>query len=75
MPPEAKTQAKHTPNTTTAIPTYYTGDWYTLCQFGNLKLTIGYYIDTLTLHDVLHGDADRLLHPYLRHRLHARRVA
>jgi NADH-quinone oxidoreductase subunit L len=30
-------------------PDYYTGDWYTLCQFGSLKLTIGYYIDTLTV--------------------------
>ncbi|MEX2187528.1 MAG: NADH-quinone oxidoreductase subunit L [Pirellulales bacterium] len=28
---------------------YYTGDWYTLAKFGNLKLTIGYYIDSLTL--------------------------
>jgi NADH-quinone oxidoreductase subunit L len=30
-------------------PDYYTGDWYALCQFGSLKLTIGYYIDTLTV--------------------------
>jgi NADH-quinone oxidoreductase subunit L len=30
-------------------PPYITGDWYTLCQFGKLKLTIGYYIDTLTV--------------------------
>ena len=28
---------------------YITGDWYTLGQFGKLKLTIGYYIDTLTV--------------------------
>jgi NADH-quinone oxidoreductase subunit L len=27
----------------------YTNDWYTLGTFGDLKLTIGYYIDTLTL--------------------------
>ena len=26
-----------------------TDNWYTLAQFGSLKLTIGYYIDTLTL--------------------------
>jgi NADH-quinone oxidoreductase subunit L len=30
-------------------PPYYTGDWYTLGQFGNLRLTIGYYIDALTV--------------------------
>jgi NADH-quinone oxidoreductase subunit L len=30
-------------------PPYYAGDWYSLCQFGSLKLTIGYYIDTLTM--------------------------
>jgi NADH-quinone oxidoreductase subunit L len=30
-------------------PPAYAGDWYTLCQFGSLKLTIGYYIDTLTV--------------------------
>ncbi|MEX2093172.1 MAG: NADH-quinone oxidoreductase subunit L, partial [Pirellulales bacterium] len=30
-------------------PAYYTGDWYTLGQFGKLRLTIGYYIDTLTV--------------------------
>jgi NADH-quinone oxidoreductase subunit L len=26
-----------------------TGDWYTLGQFGDLKITIGYYIDSLTV--------------------------
>ncbi len=26
-----------------------TGDWYTLASFGKLKLTIGYYIDALTI--------------------------
>ena len=30
-------------------PVSYFGDWYTLGQFGSLKLTIGYYIDTLTV--------------------------
>ncbi len=30
-------------------PPYFTGDWYTLGQWGSLKLTIGYYIDTLTV--------------------------
>ncbi len=28
---------------------YYTGDWYTLAKFGDLRLTIGYYIDSLTV--------------------------
>ncbi|NOY40486.1 MAG: NADH-quinone oxidoreductase subunit L [Planctomycetes bacterium] len=30
-------------------PQSYYGDWYTLGQFGSLKLTIGYYIDALTV--------------------------
>ena len=30
-------------------PPYVYGDWYKLCEFGALKLTIGYYIDTLTV--------------------------
>jgi NADH-quinone oxidoreductase subunit L len=34
---------------TNGPPPYIAGDWYTLAQFGPLKLTIGYYIDTLTL--------------------------
>ena len=25
------------------------GDWYSLCEFGSLKVTIGYYIDSLTI--------------------------
>ncbi len=32
-----------------APPVSYFGDWYTLGQFGSLKLTISYYIDTLTV--------------------------
>jgi NADH-quinone oxidoreductase subunit L len=34
---------------TNGPPAYVAGDWYTLAQFGSLKLTIGYYIDTLTV--------------------------
>lgn len=30
-------------------PKYYAGEWYTLGQFGKLKITIGYYIDALTV--------------------------
>jgi NADH-quinone oxidoreductase subunit L len=30
-------------------PPVYSGDWYELCNFGSLKLSIGYYIDTLTV--------------------------
>jgi NADH-quinone oxidoreductase subunit L len=33
----------------TIAPRYYCGDWYTLGQFGKLKVTIGYYIDALTV--------------------------
>ena len=39
------------------------------------RLTIGYYIDALTVADVLHGHVHRHVHPFLRHRLHARRAA
>ncbi len=34
---------------TNGPPTAVVGDWYTLAQFGSLKITIGYYIDTLTV--------------------------
>ena len=30
-------------------PEYVSGEWYTLAEFGSLKLTIGYYIDALTV--------------------------
>jgi len=30
-------------------PKYFAGDWYTLGQFGKLKVTIGYHIDALTI--------------------------
>jgi len=30
-------------------PTHYNGDWYSLGEFGKLKLTIGYYVDSLTV--------------------------
>ncbi len=32
-----------------SVPTAITGDWYTLGNFGRLKLTIGYYVDALTV--------------------------
>ena len=32
-----------------AAKPYIAGDWYTLGQFGKLKLTIGYYVDALTV--------------------------
>ena len=31
------------------VPASYSGDWYTLYQGGNLRLTIGWYIDALTV--------------------------
>ena len=34
---------------TNGPPHYIAGDWYALSVFGDLKLSIGYYIDTLTL--------------------------
>jgi NADH-quinone oxidoreductase subunit L len=42
---ESESHAEHN----NGPPPYYAGDWYTLAQFGALKLTIGYYIDTLTV--------------------------
>ena len=33
----------------TAAKKEYSGDWYTLGEFGKLKITIGYYIDALTV--------------------------
>ncbi len=38
--------AKHEP---IAPPVYYSGEWYTVAAFGPLRLTIGYYIDALTV--------------------------
>ena len=32
-----------------AAPIAYSGDWYTLYQGGNLKLSIGWYVDALTV--------------------------
>jgi NADH-quinone oxidoreductase subunit L len=33
----------------TSVSPHYNGDWYVLGQFGQLRITIGYYIDTLTV--------------------------
>ena len=32
-----------------AVPSYYTGDFYTFASFGELRLSIGYYIDAMTI--------------------------
>jgi len=32
-----------------AAPVYYAGDWYALGVFGKLRITIGYYVDALTV--------------------------
>lgn len=37
------------PTINNEAPTYISGNWYTLGQFGELKITIGYYIDALTV--------------------------
>jgi len=41
--------AKKQPAAEHAGPAYYTGDYYLLGKFGELRLTISYYIDSLTL--------------------------
>ncbi len=55
---EAVEQAAATPIEEHAEPPHHApapasphvaGDWYTLCQFGSLRLSIGYYIDALTI--------------------------
>src|SRR5262249_45063917 len=64
-------------------PPYITGDWYKLGQWGNLKLTIGYYIDTLTVtmfcmvtliascvHIYASGYMHDELHDYTDHEVH-----
>jgi NADH:ubiquinone oxidoreductase subunit 5 (subunit L)/multisubunit Na+/H+ antiporter MnhA subunit len=64
-------------------PPYITGDWYTLGQWGKLKLTIGYYIDTLTVtmfcmvtliascvHIYAFGYMHDELHDYTDHEVH-----
>ena len=56
-------------------PEAFTGNWYTLGNSASCKLTISYYIDSLDRGHVRDGDADRHVHPFLCHRLHARRVA
>ena len=39
----------HAEHHTARVPTAYSGDWYTLYQGGDLRLTIGWYIDALTV--------------------------
>ncbi len=39
--------AEHAPQMQKTVP--ITGEWYSLCEFGSLKVTIGYYIDSLTI--------------------------
>jgi NADH-quinone oxidoreductase subunit L len=41
--------AGHSGHATSAFVPPISGDWYVLASFGALKLTIGYYIDALTL--------------------------
>src|SRR6185295_3371451 len=46
----AATAAHETPTPEKNAPKLsISGDWYTLGEWGNLKLTIGYYIDLLTV--------------------------
>ncbi len=48
---DTKTSAggEHAEHPNNAPPSAYFGNWYSLGEFGKLKLTIGYYIDSLTL--------------------------
>jgi NADH-quinone oxidoreductase subunit L len=39
----------HAAGENNAPPAYVAGDWYTLAAFGPLRISIGYYIDTLTV--------------------------
>jgi NADH-quinone oxidoreductase subunit L len=68
---------------TNGPPANIAGDWYTLAQFGSLKLTIGYYIDTLTVvmfcmvtliascvHIYAIGYMHDELHDYVDHEVH-----
>lgn len=41
--------AAHEAHHNNGKPPAVVGDWYTLTKFGKLKITIGYYIDTLTV--------------------------
>ena len=42
---EHDAHASHVPQ----LPVSYSGEWYTLGQFGKLRIGIGYYIDSLTV--------------------------
>jgi NADH-quinone oxidoreductase subunit L len=53
-PPTAETaegaaDASHAAGHNNAAPPYVSGDWYSLAEFGPLKISIGYYIDALTV--------------------------
>jgi len=46
---DADTHHAIDPNANNESPAYVTGNWYSLGKFGKLELTIGYYIDALTV--------------------------
>src|SRR5215471_17903075 len=45
----AETGSIHNLEKGPAAPSAYSGQWYTLAEVGKLKITIGYYIDALTV--------------------------
>ncbi len=47
--PGGEETAPHSAGAQRASKPALSGQWYTLCRFGSLRLTIGYYIDALTL--------------------------
>jgi proton-translocating NADH-quinone oxidoreductase chain L len=79
---EHPAEVKHEDHNNEAPP-YITGDWYSLGVFGNLRLTIGYYIDTLAVvmfamvtliascvHIYAFGYMHDELHDYTDHEVH-----
>ena len=78
-----ESDASHDPAHSNPPSPSITGDWYTLGEFGKLRLTIGYYIDTLTVvmfcvvtliascvHIYAVGYMHDELHDYVDHEVH-----
>jgi NADH-quinone oxidoreductase subunit L len=83
MQTEAHSTDAHHEEHNNKAPPYITGDWYSLGVFGKLRLTIGYYIDTLTVlmfamvslvascvHIYAYGYMHDELHDYVDHEVH-----
>ena len=44
-----RTRARKSARPHRKTATYYSGEWYPLGPFGDLRITIGYYVDALTV--------------------------